>query len=1068
MHTSILSPPNPAGRARLEQQLRRLDERPSATAYAEAAREIREMRDDIRPIRISQLSSFTVDPLIPYLEVEAARTGFAANVYIAPFNSVQQELLDPKSGSASHDPAVVFLSVLLEDLCPELALDFLGLAESDADRLAEGALQGLLGAIQSFRERSPAAVVVNNFALPASPSLGLAESSVARSQTAAIRQLNQRLTTELASISGTYVLDFDRLCAEVGYARWRNEKMWHLGRAPLGEMALIRLATAQAAFVQAIAGTPRKCLVIDLDNTLWGGVIGEDGVGGIALGHTYPGNAYREVQRALLQLFRRGVLLAINSKNNQTDVDQVFDSHPDMLLKREHFAATRINWDPKPENLAQIADELNIGIDSLVYLDDSPTECALMRQLYPEVVTWEACDHEGRPEPLGTLRRLQETRLFDRLALTSEDRRRGEMYQQQQSRRQFESTATSLDDFLQGLQLKVAISVVDDFSMNRVVELLHKTNQFNLTTRRHSAAEVAVMRAHSQFGLFSAQAVDRFGDHGIIGVVIVELDHSTARIDSFLLSCRVIGRRIETAMLAFVADWAREHGAQRLLGDFLPTAKNAPAATFFSDHGFHRAGEPSNETQRWELDLQQGGVECPGCISLERPAAPETPMAAESPELTERLYRTTAAVLNVDVNSLSDDSSPESLTSWDSLNHLNLVMALESEFQTNFTPEDTLRMHNLAAIRRLLSGGRDPHGSTGVEFIDCLRSHLPELKRFIAKSYGERYVLGINDAYFRWQYESSPISQGHDFHLRLARVDGEIAACLGYVPVDVSTGTRMVRGCWLANWMVSPDQRHVGLGPLLAQNVARGFDATLALGANQEAKDIFARMGWTDFGMLQRSVRVIDPVQAAQLCESGQLDWPARLDLGPGRFDEMVSRVERFDAEATSLWDQLCDAEQIAGTRRSAEFLNWRYADHSDFSYRMWEARRGGELVGFAVYRLETARDLPIRIARLVELVGDRDAGPGLIHAVLLDAQRESAVAMDFFCSSSRWQAVLSAWGFLPGEHPAAASIPILYQPIDRRRAGIRFLADLKLIPDTAHTMDWYVTKADGDQDRPN
>lgn len=580
----------------LDQILRALDEHPTVAAYSQTARAVRSLHDGLRPVRIALLATFTVDGLRPYLEVEAARRGFAAEVYVAPFDSVKQELLDPGRGCVGHRPDVVFILHRLAEVCPPLANDFLALDAAQRERLLESTVAELVSSLTAFRQHSPATVVVGNFARALYPPLGLYEVAAPDSQTEAIHDLNRRLLKAIGAVAGVHVLDFDKLCADVGYRNSHDDKMWHLGRAPLAAPLLPALARTQALFIQAIQGPPRKCLVLDLDDTLWGGVIGESGVAGIKLGSTYPGNVYREFQQAVLELHRRGILLAINSKNNPGDVDEVFATHPDMVLRKEHFASIRVNWRDKPANMVEIARELNIGVDSLVFFDDNPVERALVRQTLPDVLTLEVPS-----DPVHYVKILKESGAFERLSLTDEDRRRGLMYQEEVARRQLLETSASLGEFLKSLQVAVSIRAVDHFSFPRVLDLLHKTNQFTLTTRRHSSAQLTAMIEDPQSGVFSLRAGDRFGDNGIVGVAIVRAREDTAHVDSFLMSCRVIGRDIETALLVHLVDWARRRGLRVMEGQFIPTAKNAPAADFYARHGF----APVDGTGVWTLDLAE-------------------------------------------------------------------------------------------------------------------------------------------------------------------------------------------------------------------------------------------------------------------------------------------------------------------------------------------------------------------------------------------------------------------------------------------------------------------------------
>ncbi len=594
-----------------------VDRAPSSAAYADAARRLRGIRQDWPAVRLALLSSFTIDLLVPPLEVETARQGFAADVYVAPFNTTEQELLGDHSGCLSHRPDVVFVARTLADVCPPLAEQFLDLAGDRVEELVDRVLADTVAMLSTFRQRSTAALVIHNFALPSSAPLGLHEVMASVSQTETIRRLNRRLVDAISTIPGAYVLDFDRACATVGYRNSHDERLWHLARAPLAPAVMRELAKMQAAFVQALVGTPRKCLVLDLDNTLWGGVVGEVGRDGIALGGpSYPGSAFRQFQLVIRELVHRGVLLAINSKNNPEDVQSVLDGHPGMVLRSGDFAATRVNWQDKPANMLEIAAELNLGIDSLVFADDSPVERLKMRQALPEVLTIEM-----PPTPVGFSQALLDCRAFDRVSLTSEDRRRGGMYQEQRQRTRLAASARSVEDFLRTLDMEVGIQPVEDSSFQRALDLIHKTNQFNLTTRRHPAAALRSMMADASCGVFVVQAADRFGDYGIVGVGILRTSERRAVIDTLALSCRVIGRTIETALLCHFATWARKHGVEDLEGEFVPTRKNAPAADFYPRHGFQPVNGTDGSTG-WTISLRNVPFEWPAYIRSAQEIAP--------------------------------------------------------------------------------------------------------------------------------------------------------------------------------------------------------------------------------------------------------------------------------------------------------------------------------------------------------------------------------------------------------------------------------------------------------------
>jgi FkbH-like protein len=591
-----------------------LDKRPTIAEYQAVARALDDHRGDLRPCRVALLASFTIDPLVPFLRVEAARLGFDADVYVGPFNAVHQELLDPQSGCGRRQPDIVFITQLLADVCPALSDDFLAQPPQAVDQLIDETIATCMNTIRAYRERSSATVVLSNFGMPAAPVLGIFEAMAEGSQTAAIRRLNTRLVESARTLPGLYVQDVDRLAAQVGQSRWYDMRMWCLARAPLSGHALPALAALHAAFIHAAFGPPRKCLVVDLDHTLWGGVLGEDGIHGIALGQSYPGNAFRRFQQAVLALSHRGILLAINSKNNPDEVLEVLRSHPDMVLKAHHFSAMQINWRDKADNMLAIADALAIGVDSLVFFDDSPAECALMRRLRPEILTIQApkdvLDYPGA---------LARSCAFEQLSITAEDVRRREIYRDEERRRQHRASAASMGAFLESLQMAAEIRPIDRFSLPRAVELTQKTNQFNLTTRRYAAAEIATAAEAGDGAAFSLRLVDRFGDHGIVGLAIVRVDRSVADIETFLLSCRVIGRSAETALLSFLVGWARSRRLEGVEGEFVPTRKNAPAADFYARHGFSPAGQTGRGT-RWRLSTTDADVSWPACIRAVQPA----------------------------------------------------------------------------------------------------------------------------------------------------------------------------------------------------------------------------------------------------------------------------------------------------------------------------------------------------------------------------------------------------------------------------------------------------------------
>ncbi|MEQ9575458.1 MAG: HAD-IIIC family phosphatase [Rhodospirillales bacterium] len=354
-------------------------------------------------------------------------------------------------------------------------------------------------------------------------------------------------------------------------------------------------------------GQVRKCLVLDCDGTLWGGIVGEDGLDGIKVSA-----AYQAFQREALNLRRRGVMLAICSKNNEPDVLEVLREHPDMLLREEHFVATQINWDDKATNLRRIAEELNIGIDALVFADDNAFECDFIRQAVPDVAVLHV---SGDPSGFRTL--LTDRAFFDTPTLSAEDAKRSEMMAAERTRKQMVSSAESLEDYLRSLEIVATIGVPGPREIGRVAQLTQKTNQFNLTTRRYTEGDIERFLAAPDMGVYYLKLRDKVSDIGLIGVAITRPQENGVRleIDTFLMSCRALGRGAEDALIARIAKDAAMNGYREIVGSYLPTKKNGQVADFYAKRGFAKLPGQGEGTS-WSLDLGGQGVDIPDWIHL--------------------------------------------------------------------------------------------------------------------------------------------------------------------------------------------------------------------------------------------------------------------------------------------------------------------------------------------------------------------------------------------------------------------------------------------------------------------
>jgi FkbH-like protein len=559
-------------------------------------------------LRVGLAASFTANSLLPFVGAPLVENGESPALELGPYNQIFQVCYDYK-GILGKGCDVIVLLWRLEDIALEEMLAFLNGDASAIQRAAEK-VEMLGTALAKLRESFPGSLLVN---LPPYPA-ALPAFTLSLDNPLGLGALHRALTTrfvdQAGKIRGLRLVDLDAAQRDCGLNRAFDSRQYYLYRQPFTDEFLLRAGRLIGRIILALRRAPQKCIVLDCDNTLWGGIVGEDGVAGIQLGDEFPGTAFRDFQRWLLYWRRQGVFLAISSKNNEADVWEVFAKHDGMVLKREDISAWQINWEPKAEKIPLIAKALNIGTDSLVFIDDNPMEIEYVRSALPEVISVQV--PEDPADILATMRALT---CFDRLEVTDEDRQRADMMRAEQSREAL-GASLSKDEFRKSLGLKL------DFfpghaELERITQLINKTNQFNLTTKRRTLDEVRALAQSPQHRIYGLRVSDKFGDYGLTGVVVAEIsqDRSHWFIDTFLLSCRVLGRGTETALLAALAEAARAESASALFATFIPSAKNAPAASFLSDHGF-----AVHDENWWRVDLAQVPEVC-SSITLIRSSA---------------------------------------------------------------------------------------------------------------------------------------------------------------------------------------------------------------------------------------------------------------------------------------------------------------------------------------------------------------------------------------------------------------------------------------------------------------
>jgi FkbH-like protein len=532
-----------------------------------------------RPVRFALLGSATMSHLAPAIRVAGLRRDLWIDIYENEFGQYLQELSDVRSPLYEFQPNAILLALDAHHLS----------AACTATLNAQGSDAALAEATDRIRHIWRLAQdafncpLIHQTALPVCwPVLGGNEHRLPGSRAGFVARLNAALRP-MADAAGVHLLALDDRASRDGVAAWHSPTYWHHAKQEIAPAAAPMYGELVARLIGALQGRSAKCLVLDLDNTLWGGVVGDDGLDGIVVGQgTASGEAYVAFQDYCRELSRRGVILAVCSKNDEANALEPFDSHPDMLLRRSDIACFVANWTDKAANIRQIAEELNIGLDSLVFVDDNPFERNLIRRELPMVAVPEVTE-----DPVSFIAAIADGGFFEALSITEEDRERTAQYQGNRAREVLRSSSTDLESYLRGLEMQLVWRRFDQIGLSRIVQLINKSNQFNLTTRRYTEQDVAaVMDDPTTFGL-QLRLLDRFGDNGVIAIVIGRLqENKDLLIDTWLMSCRVLGRQVEPTTLNLIAAEAQRLGARNLIGEYIPTRKNAMVKDHYVKLGF--------------------------------------------------------------------------------------------------------------------------------------------------------------------------------------------------------------------------------------------------------------------------------------------------------------------------------------------------------------------------------------------------------------------------------------------------------------------------------------------------
>ena len=553
------------------------------------------------PFRLGILSNSTTDFIVPALIATAARHGVVLDCISSDYGQVVQEALSPDSSVNSKKPDAVLI-----------ALDYRGYPLNSAIGDEEGsktALEATLEQLRTIRSgiktNSNAICIVQNLAPPAETLFGSLDKVVPGCLRGVIEEANRAIAESIAGTQDV-LLDVAGLAATVGLAEWHSPEQWNMAKLPFSSTFLPLYADHVARTIAAVRGKTRRCLIMDLDNTLWGGVIGDDGLEGIQLAQgDAAGEAYLSVQRYALALRERGVVLAVSTKNHDEVARSPFRQHPEMLLREEHIAVLQANWTDKATNIQAIADELALGLDAMVFLDDNPVERGIVRELLPEVAV-----PELPADPALFARTLSAAGYFEAVAFSSEDMKRAEFYRDNARRVELQKKVGDVAAYLASLQMVITFQPFDETGRARISQLINKSNQYNLTTRRYTEAEVAAAQHDPDCFTLQVRLADNFGDNGMISVVICRPTGQGAwEFDTWLMSCRVLGRRVENMVLQEVLFHCKSAGIHKLVGKYVPTERNQLAEAHYQKLGFTEISREPNGTTVWELDVGSAEIE---------------------------------------------------------------------------------------------------------------------------------------------------------------------------------------------------------------------------------------------------------------------------------------------------------------------------------------------------------------------------------------------------------------------------------------------------------------------------
>ena len=545
------------------------------------------------PIKVAILATSTVDHILPILKFWLSVRGLNADLWLAPYDMLPAMCLDQQSTLYKENPDVIWLYTNWRDV--EITVSPFTQNPSGSNKEKEIAVDKLIKLATTASNFSNAQVVINNADVPSEELFGNLEGSVDWSRRNLLRSYNLRLAEKLPD--DILLMDLDHLASTFGKSRWFDPKYWFHSKHAQTLDAMGLLSSSFSALIAGSHGMSKKCLVLDLDNTIWGGVIGDDGIEGINLGHGVNGECFQAIQKYCKSLKERGIILAVCSKNDESTAKEPFLSHPDMVLTLDDISVFVANWNNKAENISHISEVLNIGLESIVFVDDNPVERDLVRNLLPLVTV------PSMPsDPAYYTQFLQNGRYFEAISFSDEDRKRSNFYKSNANRNLHQQNFADLGSFLEDLKMVAEFDSINEFYLPRATQLINKSNQFNLTGKKYTEKELLKLSQQPSSHVLYFKLSDKFGDNGLISVIIFHKHDLNIVIDNWVMSCRVLGRQMEEFVVNELVRISKKYGAKKLLGEFVSSGRNNLVAELFKKLGFKKVEQDLSNTN-WVLDI---------------------------------------------------------------------------------------------------------------------------------------------------------------------------------------------------------------------------------------------------------------------------------------------------------------------------------------------------------------------------------------------------------------------------------------------------------------------------------